>query len=317
LNLNAYETFMMNFEFIHEHQHNHLIGCVSILTYFYDSYLCYNGNGDQMTEFIEIIKYILLGIIQGITEIFPVSSSGHLTIFSNLLGMDLTNLSIFLMLTNAGSFLALLFFFRNDVKSLIRGSWRYVIKREVHCKEDFIYVTKLVIAIIPIGIFGLLMKDLLPDDMLVVGFSLILTSGLLYYIYRQKDIQWKSDVTWRNAMVIGAFQMFAIFPGISRSGITITGGLSQKIELKKVLRFSFLSYLIISVPVTLLGIYEAIYATESIHLVGYSLAFIMSFIFSLIAVKFLYEYVKVKNLIYFSVYCLFAGILSIVLFFIL
>jgi undecaprenyl-diphosphatase len=270
-----------------------------------------------MTEFIEIIKYILLGIIQGITEIFPVSSSGHLTIFSNLLGMDLTNLSIFLMLTNAGSFLALLFFFRNDVKSLIRGSWRYVVKREVHCKEDFIYVTKLVIAIIPIGVFGLLMKDLLPDDMLVVGFSLILTSGLLYYIYQQRDIQWKSDVTWRNAVVIGAFQMFAIFPGISRSGITITGGLSQKIELKKVLRFSFLSYLIISVPVTLLGIYEAIYATESIHVVGYSLAFIMSFVFSLIAVKFLYEYVKVKNLIYFSIYCLLAGIISIALFFIL
>jgi undecaprenyl-diphosphatase len=269
-----------------------------------------------MTEFIEILKYILLGIIQGITEIFPVSSSGHLTIFSNLLGMDLTNLTIFLMITNAGSFLALLFFFRKDVQGLIRGSWRYVIKREVHCKEDFLYVTKLVIAIIPIGVFGLLMKDLLPDDLLVVGFSLVLTSGLLYYIYQQKDIQWKSDVTWRNAIVIGAFQMFAVFPGISRSGITITGGLSQKIELKKVLRFSFLSYLIVSVPVTLLGIYEAIYATESIHLVGYSLAFIMSFIFSLIAVRFLYNYVKVKNLIYFSVYCLIVGILSIVLFFV-
>lgn len=270
-----------------------------------------------MTEFIEILKYILLGIIQGITEIFPVSSSGHLTIFSNLFGIDLTNLSIFLMITNAGSFLALLFFFRKDVHDLIRGSWRYVIKREVHCKEDFIYVTKLVIAIIPIGIFGLLVKDHLPDDMLVVGFSLILTSGLLYYIYRQKDIQWNSEVTWKNAIIIGAFQMFAVFPGISRSGITITGGLSQKIELKKVLRFSFLSYLIVSIPVTLLGIYEASNASESIHLVGYSLAFLMSFIFSLIAVKFLYEYVKVKNLIYFAIYCLFAGMTSIVLFFVL
>lgn len=293
------------------------VGCVSILTYFDVAYLCYNGIGDLMTEFIEILKYILLGIIQGVTEIFPVSSSGHLTIFSNLLGMDLTNLTIFLMITNAGSFLALLFYFRKDVQGLIRGSWRFIVKREVHCKEDFVYVIKLIIAIIPIGVFGLLMKNVLPNDLLVVGFSLILTSGLLYYIYQQRDIQWKSDVTWKNAVIIGAFQMFAIFPGISRSGITITGGLSQKIELKKVLRFSFLSYLIISVPVTLLGIYDAIYATESIHLIGYSLAFLLSFAFSLIAVKFIYEYVKVKNLIYFAIYCLCVGILSIVLFFVL
>ncbi|MDY0074589.1 MAG: undecaprenyl-diphosphate phosphatase [Acholeplasmataceae bacterium] len=266
-----------------------------------------------MDQFIEIIKYIVLGIIQGITEIFPISSSGHVTLFSHLFKMDMSNFQTFLMITNAGSFLALLFFFRRDVGQLIKGTYCYLIRKDETAKEDFIYVLKLIIAVIPLGIFGLLIKEYLPNDLLSVGFALLITSGLLFYVYKQRDIQWKNDITWRNALIIGAFQMFAIFPGISRSGITISGGLTQKIELKKVLRFSFLSYILISVPVTLLGFYDALHAHESIHFLGYSLAFIMSFVFSLLAVRFLYNYVKVKNLIYFSVYCVIVGLLSITL----
>lgn len=278
--------------------------------------LCYNDIGDNMAEFIEILKYIILGIIQGITEIFPISSSGHLTLFSHFFQMDMTEFSTFLMITNTGSFLALLYYFKRDVGQLIKGTFCYLIRKDETGKEDFIYVLKLVMAVIPVGIAGLLLKDVLPNDLLSVGFALLITSGLLFYVYQQRDIQWKKEITWKNALVVGAFQMFAIFPGISRSGITISGGLTQKIELKKVLRFSFLSYLVISVPVSLLGLYEALNAGESIHYVGYSLAFVMSFVFSLIAVKFLYEYVKVKNLIYFSGYCLVVGLLAIVLYFI-
>jgi undecaprenyl-diphosphatase len=268
-----------------------------------------------MNEWIEIIKYIILGIIQGITEIFPVSSSGHLTLYSRLFGMDLTNLTVFLMITNAGSFIALLFFFRKDILELITGTWKYLIKKEETSKDDFQYVVKLLIAVIPIGVLGFFFKDYLPNDLLSVGFSLILTSLLLYFVYRVKDIQWKHEITWKNALVIGVFQIFALFPGISRSGITMTGGLVQKIELKKVLRFSFLSYIIVSVPVSILGFYDAIYATEQIHTLGYILAFLMSFIFSLLTVGIMYKYVKVKNLIYFAVYCLIVGVFSIVLYF--
>ena len=265
---------------------------------------------------IEIIKYIILGIIQGITEIFPVSSSGHLTLFSHLLNVDLTNLTIFLMITNTGSFLALLLFFRKDIKDLIIGTYKFVFKKEENYKQDFEYVVKLVIAVIPIGVFGLLFKDMLPEDLLSVGFALILTSGLLFYVYMVRDIEWKKDISWKNALIIGSFQMFAVFPGISRSGITMSGGLIQKIELKKVLKFSFLSYIMVSVPVMLLGFYEALNASESIHVIGYSLAFIMSFVFSLISVRILYKYVKVKNLIYFAIYCLIVGGISLVLHFI-
>lgn len=265
---------------------------------------------------IDIIKYIILGIIQGITEIFPVSSSGHLTLFSHLFDIDLTNLTIFLMITNTGSFLALLLFFRTDIKDLIVGTFKFLFRKEENYKQDFEYVVKLIIAVIPIGIFGLLFKDMLPEDLLSVGFALIVTSGLLFYVYMVRDIEWKKDISWKNALIIGSFQMFAIFPGISRSGITMSGGLIQKIELKKVLKFSFLSYILVSVPVMLLGFYEALHASESIHVIGYSLAFIMSFIFSLLSVRIFYKYVKVKNLIYFAVYCLIVGVISLTLHFI-
>ncbi|NCU32405.1 MAG: undecaprenyl-diphosphate phosphatase [Candidatus Moranbacteria bacterium] len=268
-----------------------------------------------MGNVIEIIKYILLGIIQGITEILPISSSGHLTLFSHVFRMDLTNLTVFLMITNMGSFLALLFFFRKDIFGLITGTWKFIIRKDEACREDFSYVLKLIIAVIPIGIFGFFFKDYLPNDLLTVGFSLMITSALLYFIYRSRDIQWKQDISFKNALIISAFQMFAVFPGISRSGITMSGGLIQKIELRKVLRFSFLSYIIVSVPVSLLGLYDALTISESINLIGYVAAFIMSFIFSLLAVSWIYRYIKVKNLIYFSIYCFAIGVLAITLHF--
>lgn len=269
-----------------------------------------------MENFVDIIKYIALGIIQGVTEILPISSSGHLTLFSRLFQIDLTNLTVFLMITNMGSFLALLFFFRKDVGQLIAGTWKFIIKKDEARKEDFQYVLKLLIAVIPIGIFGFFFKDYMPNDLLSVGFSLIITGLLLLFVYRSKDIQWKKDISYKNAIIIGAFQMFAVLPGISRSGITMTGGLVQKLELKKVLRFSFLSYLVVSVPVSILGIYDVIHVTESIHVLGYILAFIMSFIFSLLSVMWIFKYIKVKNLIYFGLYCLIVGLTSIILYFI-
>lgn len=269
-----------------------------------------------MEKFIELIKYAVLGIIQGITEILPISSSGHLTLFSRIFQIDLTHLTVFLMITNMGSFLALLFFFRKDVGQLISGTWKFLIQKDESRKEDFQYVIKLLIAVIPIGIVGYLFKDYMPNDLLSIGFSLMITGLLLLFVYRSKDIQWKKDISNRNALIIGAFQMFAVLPGISRSGITMTGGLVQKLELKKVLRFSFLSYLVVSVPVSILGLYDAFHVTESIDVFGYILAFVMSFVFSLLSIMWIFKYIKVKNLIYFGIYCLTVGSVAIILYFI-
>lgn len=276
-----------------------------------------------MEQFIEFIKYIVLGIIQGVTEIFPVSSSGHLVLFSNIFlgGEDInTTLTLFLMITNMGSFLALLMYYFKDVKALVVDSLNFVFNKEkrneIIVQENFNYAVKLIIAIVPIGIAGLLIKDYLPTNLLSIGISLIITSLLLFLVFLLRNKKFSNDITFKNAGVIGLIQMFAVFPGISRSGITLVGGLSQKIEIKKVMRFSFLCYLLISIPVSGLGLYDAIKNPGTIDIPGFSLAFIFSFIFSLLTIKIMHKYVTVKNLVWFSLYALTVGLVSITLYFI-
>ncbi|WP_264230051.1 undecaprenyl-diphosphate phosphatase [Acholeplasma laidlawii] len=274
-----------------------------------------------MDYIIELIKYIILGIIQGVTEIFPVSSSGHLVLFSNLFlgGEDINaTLTLFLMITNMGSFLALLIYYFKDVKELVVDSFNFVFnkekRKEIIVQENISYAVKLIIAIVPIGIAGLLIKDYLPTNLLSIGISLIITSLLLFLVFLLRNKKFSNDITFKNVGVIGLIQMFAVFPGISRSGITLVGGLSQKIEIKKVMRFSFLCYLLISIPVSGLGLYDAIKNPGKIDIPGFSLAFIFSFIFSLLTIKIMHKYVTVKNLIWFSLYALTVGLVSITLY---
>ena len=276
-----------------------------------------------MTYIIELIKYILLGIIQGIIEIFPISSSGHLVFFSNIFlgGENLgESLTLFLFMTNFGSFLALLIYYFSDVKKLVTSSFKFVFNGEARKDEetqnDFHYALKLIIAVIPIGIAGLLIKDHLPTNLLSIGISLCITALLLFLVFLLRHKKFESEITWIRASMIGLFQMFAVFPGISRSGITLVGGLSQKIEIKEVMRFSFLSYLLVSVPVSLLGLVDAIKNPGIIHIPGFILAFIFSFIFSLLTIKLMHKFVTVKNLVWFSIYAAIVGTISITLYFI-
>ncbi|HLT00456.1 MAG TPA: undecaprenyl-diphosphate phosphatase, partial [Acholeplasma sp.] len=198
-----------------------------------------------MEYFIELLKYIILGIIQGITEIFPVSSSGHLVIFSKLFmgGQDLENeLTLFLMITNMGSFLALVVFYFKEIKSLVSDTWSFVFnpltRNNRETRSSFYYALKLCIAVIPLGIMGLLFKDVLPTNLLSVGISLIVTSLLLFTVFMFRNVEFTEELTFKNAAMIGLFQAFAVFPGLSRSGITMVGGLSQRVRLQYVLKFS-------------------------------------------------------------------------------
>ncbi|WP_025724562.1 undecaprenyl-diphosphate phosphatase [Acholeplasma granularum] len=278
-----------------------------------------------MSYIIDLFIYMILGIIQGITEIFPVSSSGHLVLFSKIFmgGKDLgESLSLFLMITNMGSFLALFMYYFKDIKSLIVDSWRFIFNRNSRndnlIKENFNYSLKLIIAIIPIGIVGFFFNSVLNDytNLLTVGISLILTALLLFLVFNLRNKNFENNISFKRASFIGLFQMFAVFPGISRSGITMVGGLSQKIEISKVLKFSFLSYIVVSVPVSALGLYDSIKNPGIIDIPGFVIAFVFSFIFSLLTVRIMSKYVKVNNLIWFSIYALLIGILSITLYFI-
>lgn len=277
---------------------------------------------------IDIIKFLVLGIIQGITEVFPVSSSGHLAIFvllSNELHIgspiDIDNIEIFLMITNFGSLIAMIIFFWNDLISLLKSAISFIFKHKESKEntvimDDMRYILKLLIAVIPLGIAGLIFADYLDkfSSLLFVGISLLITGIMLYTVYHLRNKNYTNEITYKRSFIISIFQMFAIFPGISRSGITMIGGLSQKIELKKVLKFSFLAYIAISIPVSIKGILDALDVSESINVIGYFMAFLTSFIFTFLTVKVLYKYVKVNNLVYFAIYCILFGLLSIILY---
>ncbi len=268
---------------------------------------------------IDWIKFILLGIIQGITEILPISSSGHLVLFQYIFDLQQPGLA-FEMFTNMASLIAMVILFYKDIWRLIVQSFKFVFKRDLSAKNDFLYVVKLMIAVIPIGIFGLLFKDEVEDikNILFVGFALMFTGLLLLIIYRfRNQSETHDDVTFRDALFIGFTQSIAILPGVSRSGSTIIGGLSQKLSLKSLLKFSFLCYIIVSVPASLLSIIDLSSQAETIDWIGYSLAFIATLITTYIAAYLVMKRLQIKHLLYFGIYCLSVGLIAVITHFIL
>lgn len=265
----------------------------------------------------EIAKYMLLGLVQGITEILPISSSGHLVLFQELFNLKEPGL-VFEMFTNMASFLALLLLFHKDIIRLVKSFFLYLFSKEKNeYKTDFQYVIKLVITVIPIGIFGLLFKDQMASikNILTVGIALLITGGLLLTIYFTRNkIKDHDDITYKDAFIMGLVQTVAIFPGISRSGSTIIGGRLSQVSLKSILKFSFLAYIIISVPTSALGIYDLITLNESINILGYSLAFIVTFAATFITAYLVMKKLKVEHMKYFGFYCLTVGLLATILF---
>ncbi len=268
---------------------------------------------------IDWIKYILLGIIQGITEILPISSSGHLVLFQYILDLKQPGLA-FEMFTNMASLIAMVLLFYKDIWHLISQTWRFIFKKDETAKEDFLYVIKLLIAVIPIGIFGFILKDWVGSikSLWFVGLALILTGTFLLIIFKSRNqVESHDDVRYKDALFIGLVQAIAIFPGVSRSGSTIIGGLSQRLSLKSLLKFSFLCYIIVSIPASMLSIIDLAEQAESIDVIGYGLAFIFTLLTTYLAAYFVMKRLQIKHLLYFGVYCVSVGLMAFITHFIL
>lgn len=264
-------------------------------------------------DLLRLIKYILLGIIQGFTEPLPISSSGHLVIFEKLFHLGIENDLNFEIIVNSGSLIAIVFVFRKDIIALVRNSYLYLFKKETSHKKDFQYVLLLIIAVIPAGFIGFLFKDIIESTfktLLTVGISLLITSCALYLVSKEAVENTKSEISIRDAIVIGLFQVIALIPGISRSGSTMVGGLSRKIKFEDTMRFSFLLYIPISIATLFLGLLDL--DTSNIFIFGYIIAFIFSIISTYLAVKWFYKMVRKGNLKYFSLYCFIVGFIVIV-----
>ena len=256
------------------------------------------------------MQAILLGIVQGITEFLPVSSSGHLQIAKELLGVQLEENLTFDVVLHAATVLSTIVVLWSEVVRLVRG----LFSRRFN--EEQAYVLKLILSMVPIGIVGFLFKDQLnamlasPWILLIVGAMLLLTAALLAFAYYAKPRP-KETISYRDALIIGIAQACAAMPGLSRSGSTIATGLLLGNKKAAVAQFSFLMVLAPILGETLL---EAVSGELTAGVAAGPLAagFLASFITGCLACKFMIEVVKRGKLIWFAVYCALAGAVSII-----
>ncbi|MCK9471038.1 MAG: UDP pyrophosphate phosphatase [Bacilli bacterium] len=274
-----------------------------------------------MENIIEFLKYLALGLIQGITEPLPISSSGHMVILDSIFGEVISSAAMnnFQIIVNFASLLAIIFFYRKLLKELISGSIDYVFKKDQSKKPKFLYIVYVLIASIPAGIVGIIIKiydlDTFFTNILVVGICLFITGLLLLYIHSIAKDATREEVTLKDGILMGSAQVIGLLPGISRSGVTSSFGVSNRLSLISALRFSFMMYIPASFGAFLIGIYDLIKeGTSSIgYFPGYIGAFFASLFGTYFAISLFFKLVKNKNLKYFSFYCITLSIIVLIL----
>ncbi|MBD3204333.1 hypothetical protein GF327_08630 [Candidatus Woesearchaeota archaeon] len=248
---------------------------------------------------VTLRQAIILGIIQGITEWLPISSSGHLVLASEFLQLD--NSVGFNVFLHLASFFVILFYFRKELFELITG----VLNKK---KESINYTLYLGIASVPIAVTGFLLNNTLKemfDSTLSVGISLIITSILLFF--SRYPIKKSENISLKNSLVIGFFQAIAIFPGISRSGSTISGAMILGINRKKAARLSFLLAIPAIVGANLLKITEILQLDNfNIVIIGMFTAVTTGYL----SLSLLMKIIEKNRFSYFSIYCLILGVIT-------
>lgn len=268
---------------------------------------------------IETIKYLILGIIQGITEPLPISSSGHLLIFRNLFNTNMFNDLNFEIFVNFGSFIAILIYFFNDIKDLITNFFKYLKAKKDEKKQyksKYLFVWYLIISTIPAGLIGLLFKDYIEKlaSIKMVGYALLITAIALFLVKNTKGTKEDKDISLKDAIIIGLFQMFALFPGLSRSGMTLVGCLLCGLSRTASLKYTFLLYFPISIASFSLSFMECINTLNSNLLLNYTIGLAAATIVTYITYDWLANYVKKGQLWRFSIYCLIVGLFVLIYF---
>lgn len=261
------------------------------------------------------LEALLLGILQGLTEFLPVSSSGHLTIGQELLNLNTSaadNL-LFTVTVHAATVLSTIVILWKEIEVLFKGTF-FTTK----WNNEKTYVAKILLSCIPVMIVGLFFKDkveaIFGSGLLIVGCCLLLTALLLTFAYYAKPRK-KENISYRDAFIIGLGQAIAVLPGLSRSGTTIATGLILGNKKENIAQFSFLMVLIPILGETFLNIIDIIKEPALLGGIGFTpllIGFIGAFISGCIACKFMINLVKKGKLIYFAIYCAIVGIATII-----
>jgi undecaprenyl-diphosphatase len=255
------------------------------------------------------LEALILGMIQGLTEYLPVSSSGHLAIGSALFGIQGEDNLTFSIVVHVATVLSTLVILWKEVDWIFRGLFKFQMNDETK------YVFNILISMIPIGIVGLFFKDKVEEifgsGLFIVGLMLLVTATLLAFSYYAKP-RTKEHISMKDAFIIGLAQACAVLPGLSRSGSTIATGLLLGDKKEKLAQFSFLMVIPPILGEALLDglkiVKGAAEANAEVSLVALIVGFLSAFVFGCIACKWMIDIVKKGKLIYFAVYCAFVGI---------
>lgn len=259
------------------------------------------------------LEALILGLLQGLTEYLPVSSSGHLAIGSALLGIEGEESLTFTILVHIATVLSTLVILWKEIAWIFKGLFRFEMNDETR------YVLNIVVSMIPVGIVGVFFKDtveaIFGSGLLIVGCMLLLTALLLAFSYYAKPRQ-KEKISLRDAFIIGLAQACAVMPGLSRSGSTIATGLLLGNKKEHLAQFSFL---MVIPPILGEALLDALKMMQGESLGGdipassLLIGFLAAFVSGCLACKWMINIVKKGKLIYFAIYCAIAGAVTIFL----
>lgn len=276
---------------------------------------------------MDTIEALLLGLLQGLTEYLPISSSGHLTLGSNLFGIkEPETILPFTVLLHVATVLSTIVVLHKEITWIFKGLFNSFSANKGNgyigrLNSQQQYAIAIIVSMIPVGIVGVFFKDAVEEtfsSLLVVGCCLLLTALLLTFSYYAKPKKQKESVSIKDAFIIGLSQAFAVLPGLSRSGTTIATGLILGNSKQSMAQFSFLMV----IP-PILG--EALLETIDMFSMGVAAAFsgisptalivgfLAAFLSGCAACKWMISVVRRGKLIYFAYYCLIAGIVTIIL----
>jgi undecaprenyl-diphosphatase len=273
---------------------------------------------------MEWFEAILLGLIQGLTEFLPVSSSGHLEIGKVLLGVETTDDLLFTTMVHAATVLSTIVVFRKQIWDLLKGFFCglkgiRVENGSLVCNDQTDYLLKMVVSMIPVFVVGVFFKDsveALFGSIEVVGVALVMTALLLFfsdYASRpgRKSIfpenTYRNGISYWQALAVGLGQAFAVIPGLSRSGTTISTGLICGVKREVMAQFSFLMVLVPILGETFLEIVGGEFGASSVGALQLVLGFVSAFLSGLFACRVMIALVKRARLSWFALYCLIAA----------
>ena len=256
---------------------------------------------------------LILGIVQGLTEYLPVSSSGHLAIGQALFGMQNGEENLmFTVAVHVATVLSTLVILWSEIDWIVRGLFKCKLNAETK------YALNIVVSMIPVGIVGVFFKDTVEEifgsGLLVVGCCLLLTALLLVFSYYAKPRQ-KEHISWKDAFIIGLAQAAAVMPGLSRSGSTIATGLLLGNKKELLAKFSFLMVIPPILGEALLDVMKMTKGEDvmgSIEALPLAVGFLAAFLSGCLACKWMINIVKRGKLIYFGIYCAIVGAVTII-----